>query len=256
MHSRRSPTMLVSMPSGAFKSTHWSAVRGGGSADSELRRVSLERLCNQYWFPLYAHLRRKGRDADRAADLVQGFFAQLLSREGLSTVEEGVGPFRAWLLGALRNHERDEIAREQALKRGGGAVPIRIDSDEGERRLELAGASLDDPARAFDRAWALSVLDQGLLLLEQEMKRSGDGRRFEVLGPLLSIEGDDRPRAELARELGLEPVALRVALMRFRRRYQELLVRVVSDSVVSADEAGKELETLSKALSGESGDSR
>ncbi len=254
--SQGSPTMLVNMPSAAFKSTHWSVVRGGSSADSELRRVSLERLCSQYWFPLYAHLRRRGRDADRAADLVQGFFAQLLSRDGLSTVEEGVGPFRAWLLGALRNHERDEIAREQALKRGGGTVPIPIDSDEGERRLELAGASLDDPARAFDRAWALSVLDQGLLLLEQEMKRSGDGRRFEVLGPLLSIEGDDRPRAELARELGLEPVALRVALLRFRRRYQELLVRVVSDSVGSADEAGRELETLSKALSGESGDSR
>ena len=73
------------------------------------------------------------------------------------------------------------------------------------------------------------------------MKRSGDGRRFEVLGPLLSIEGDERPRAELARELGLEPVALRVALMRFRRRYQEPLVKVVSDSVGSTDEAGREL---------------
>ena len=66
-----------------------------------------------------------------ASDLVQGFFARLLSRDRLSTVEEGVGPFRAWLLGALRNHERDEIAREQALKRGGGAPPIRIDSEEG-----------------------------------------------------------------------------------------------------------------------------
>lgn len=237
-----------------FHSTHWSIVRGGASADAELRRVSLERLCNQYWFPLYAHLRRKGRDADRSADLVQGFFAQLLSRDGLSTVKEDVGPFRAWLMGALRNHERDEVARERALKRGGGAVPIPIDPEEGERRLELAGESLDDPVRAFDRAWALSVLDQGLLLLEQEMKRSGDARRFEVLGPQLSIGGDDRPREELARELGMKPVALRVALMRLRRRYQELLIQVVTDSVGSAEEAGEELELLSAALSGESRD--
>ena len=125
--------MLGAVGNGTFRSTHWSIVRGGASADAELRRVSLERLCNQYWFPLYAHLRRKGRDADRAADLVQGFFAQLLSRDGLSTVKEDVGPFRAWLMGALRNHERDEVARERALKRGGGAVPIPIDAEEGER---------------------------------------------------------------------------------------------------------------------------
>ena len=242
------------MGDATFHSTHWSVVRGGASSDAELRRVSLERLCNQYWFPLYAHLRRRGRDADRAADLVQGFFAQLLSRDGLSTVKDDVGPFRAWLLGALRNHERDEVARERALKRGGGAVPIPIDPAEGESRLELAGESLDDPACAFDRAWALSVLDQGLLLLEQEMKRSGDTRTFEVLGPLLSIQGDDRPREQLARELGMKPVALRVTLMRLRRRYRELLVQVVTDSVGSAEEAGQELELLSAALSGESRD--
>ena len=88
------------------------------------------------------------------------------------------------------------------------------------------------------------------------MKRSGDGRRFEVLGPQLSIGGDDRPREELARELGMKPVALRVALMRLRRRYQELLIQVVTDSVGSAEEAGQELELLSAALSGESRDSR
>ena len=100
---------------------------------------------------------------------------------------------------------------------------------------------------------ALSVLDQGLLLLEQEMKRAGR-TQFEVLGPLLSIEGTT-VRAPAGTGPGLEPVAARRAHA-VRRRYQGLLVRVVSDSVGSAEEAGKELETLSKALSGESGDSR
>ncbi|MGB0332484.1 MAG: sigma-70 family RNA polymerase sigma factor [Planctomycetota bacterium] len=239
------------MGDATFHSTHWSIVRGGASADTQLRRVSLERLCNQYWFPLYAHLRRKGRDAHGAADLVQGFFTQLLTRDGLATVTEEGGRFRGWLLTSLENHERDQVAWDQALKRGGGRAPIPIDAEEGERRMEFAGAALDDPSRAFDRAWALSVLDQGLLLLEHELRRRGDARTFEVLGPLLSIGGDVRPREELARELGMKPVALRVALMRFRRRYQELLVQVVTDSVGSAEEAGQELELLSAALSGE-----
>jgi RNA polymerase sigma-70 factor (ECF subfamily) len=98
------------------------------------------------------------------------------------------------------------------------------------------------------------VLDQALLLLEREMRAEGHGRQFEVLGPALTPDGDDRPRAELAAALGLSAVALRVALHRMRRRYRELIVRVVADAVDDPDEVGTELETLSRALAGESAD--
>lgn len=227
---------------------------GSADADLELRRASLERLCSLYWFPLYAFLRRGGRDADRAADLVQGLFARLLSAEGLARVTPGEGRFRSWLLAALQNHERDELSKERALKRGGGEVPVPIDADEAEQRLELAGDALDDPARAYDRAWALSVLEQGRAALRLEMRSEKDRARFEALAPLLAPDAGDTARARAAEALGLKPVALRVALMRLRRRYRDLLVDVVADAVGSRDEAGRELELLSRALSGESED--
>lgn len=244
------------MTTPAFRSTQWSIVRGAGAADDAVRHAALERLCAQYWYPLFADLRRRGRSPEEAADLVQGLFARLLEKDGFASIDEEGGRFRGWLLTALRNHEGHVREADGALKRGGGRGPIPIDAGEGERRFELEGADADDPAVAYDRAWARSVLDQARLLLEREMRAEGHGRQYEVLGPTLTPEGDERPRAELAADLGLSAVALRVALHRMRRRYRELLVRVVSDAVDSEEDVGTELETLSRALAGESADSR
>ncbi len=236
------------MNQSSFQPTQWSIVRGAGQADSRIRHAALERLCAQYWYPLYAFLRRKGRDSERAADLVQGLFTKLIEKDGFAGLEQTGARFRSWLLTALVNFERDQVAHEQAAKRGGGRAPIPIDAEDGERRLELAGRADEDPEAAFERAWAEEVLRQGLLLLEQELRSDGKGRLFQVLGPTLSSEGDDRPREELARELGLSSVALRVTLHRLRSRYRELLVQIVADSLGDRREADEELRALARAL--------
>ncbi len=41
---------------------------------------ALERICRDYWYPLYAFARRSGHSADDAKDLTQGFFATLLDK--------------------------------------------------------------------------------------------------------------------------------------------------------------------------------
>lgn len=236
------------MNQSSFQPTQWSIVRGAGQADSRIRHAALERLCAQYWYPLYAFLRRKGRDSERAADLVQGLFTKLIEKDGFAGLEQTGARFRSWLLTALVNFERDQVAHEQAAKRGGGRAPIPIDTEDGERRLDLAGRAEEDPEAAFERAWAEEVLRQGLVLLEQELRRDGKGRQFEVLGPTLSPEGDDRPREELARALGLSSVALRVTLHRLRSRYRELLIQIVADSLGDRREADEELRALARAL--------
>ena len=154
------------MQTSSFQLTQWSIVRGAGASDPAVRQAALERLCAQYWYPLYAYLRRKGRAPEDAADRVQGLFAHLLDGERLGAVREGPGLFRNWLLTALRNHERDLRDREHAEKRGGGRAPIPIDAGEGERRLELQGAATDDPEVAFERAWALETLAMARTLLD------------------------------------------------------------------------------------------
>lgn len=223
-------------------------VRGAGADEPAVRQAALERLCAQYWSPLYAFLRRRGRAPEDAADLVQGLFAHLLGGDRFEGVDEGPGRFRSWLLTALLNHERDVRARDSAQKRGGGRAPIPIDPAEGEKRLELLGAASDDPAAAFERAWALETLSMARLLLEQEMRGAGRGHVFDALGGHLAEDDGARPRAEIESELGLSAVALRVTLHRMRSRYRELLVQVVADSLGERSAVGEELEALARAL--------
>ncbi|MEM7310312.1 MAG: sigma-70 family RNA polymerase sigma factor [Planctomycetota bacterium] len=236
------------MQTSSFQLTRWSIVRGAAASDPAVRQAALERLCAQYWYPLFAYLRRKGRSPELAADLVQGLFAHLLDGDRLGSVREGPGRFRSWLLTALQNYERDQRAREHAEKRGGGRPPIPIDAGEGERRFELQGAATDDPEVAYERAWALETLAMGRTLLEQELRGAGKGRLFDALAGCLAGDETTRRREELAAELGLSAVALRVTLHRLRARYRELLVALVADSLGERTAAGEELRALAQAL--------
>jgi len=227
-------------------------VRGAGSSDPAVRHAALERLCAQYWYPLYAYQRRRGRDQDQAADSVQALFAHLLEGERFASLDEGAGRFRNWLLTVLQNHERDQHARDVAQKRGGGAVPIPIDGVEAERRLQLQGDAGADPQVAFERAWAEETLRMARDLLQKEMLAQGKARVFAALTPLLD-DDQARPRAEIAAELGVTAVALRVTLHRMRTRYRELLVAVVAESLGDRTEAGDELQALAAALAGKTG---
>jgi RNA polymerase sigma-70 factor (ECF subfamily) len=226
-------------------------VCGAGSSDPGVRQAALERLCAQYWYPLYAFLRRRGRRPDDAADAVQGLFGHLLEGGRLAKLEKGPGRFRNWLLTALQNHERDQHDWDRAQKRGGGRAPIPIDDEEGECRLALQGAEDDDPSVAFERAWALETLRMARDLLEQELRAQGKARVFAALADSLTDE-EMRPRTDLAEQLGISPVALRVMLHRMRTRYRELLVVVVADSLGDRAEAGEELEELARALASNS----
>ena len=65
-----SPDDRLSRPSAArFDTTHWSVVLTAGESDTPQSRQALAQLCETYWYPLYAYLRRKGRPAHDAEDL-------------------------------------------------------------------------------------------------------------------------------------------------------------------------------------------
>ncbi len=56
---------------GKFASTHWSIVLAAGHRSSPDSRAALARLCEAYWFPLYAYARRRVGDVHEAQDLTQ-----------------------------------------------------------------------------------------------------------------------------------------------------------------------------------------
>ncbi len=82
----------------AFSTTHWSMVlAAAGGQDSDSRRA-LATLCETYWYPVYAYVRRRGYDPESAQDLTQGFFARFLEKESVKAARRERGRFRNFLL--------------------------------------------------------------------------------------------------------------------------------------------------------------
>jgi RNA polymerase sigma-70 factor (ECF subfamily) len=68
--------------------TQWSLVLNARQPDAPDAAAALEALCRTYYPPLYAYVRRRGHAPADAQDLTQEFFAQLLRRQGLATVNK------------------------------------------------------------------------------------------------------------------------------------------------------------------------
>src|SRR5688572_1708189 len=100
----------------SFRTTHWSVVLAAGEETSPQSHQALENLCRAYWYPLYAWLRRQGRNTHEAQDLTQSFFAHLLGDRRLNRVHPNKGKFRSFLLASLKNFLANEWDRVRALK--------------------------------------------------------------------------------------------------------------------------------------------
>ncbi len=155
-------------PSAArFETTHWSVVLAAGQGETSQSREALSALCETYWYPLYAYVRRKGYDAEESADLTQGFFAHFLQKNYLGTVRRERGRFRTYLLGALNHFLANERDRAGARKRGGGRVLERLDVADAEERYHVEPSHVETPERLFERRWALTVLERALARLQE-----------------------------------------------------------------------------------------
>jgi RNA polymerase sigma-70 factor (ECF subfamily) len=233
-----------------FASTRWSLVAAAGQRESPESAAALASLCRLYWYPLYAYARRRLPTAEDAQDLTQEFFARLLEKEYLRQVDRQRGSFRSFLLTAFRHFLAKERDRAHAQKRGGGRPHLSLDFQVGERRYQLEPTHASDAEALYERGWALTLLEQALVQLREELARAGKGRLFEALKGTLTGEDAPRPYAELADELGLSAEAIKVTVHRLRRRYGELLRTEIAQTVSSPVEVEDELRNLFAALGG------
>ena len=111
-------------------------------------------------------------------------------------------------------------------------------------------ADLSTPDKAFERRWALTLLEQVLERLREEFTAVGQAERFQRLKVLLWGERDSPPYAAVAAELGLTEGALKVAVHRLRQRYRELLREEVAHTVARPEEVDDELRYLISVISG------
>lgn len=249
MTSTRQPEETVAQRGASFTPTHWSVVlAAAGHTDSAGARDALEKLCRNYWVPIYAFVRRQGHSPHDAQDLTQEFFARLLEKNYLADADRAKGRFRSFLLASLKHFLANEWDKANAQKRGGGRVLISIDANAVETAFgaELAHELTAD--KIFERRWALALLDQVLRRLREEYARDGKQNQFEQLKQTLTEASRSVPYAEIAARLGTSEGAVKVAVHRLRQRYRELLRSEIADTVASPAEIDDEIRNLFAAL--------
>jgi RNA polymerase sigma-70 factor (ECF subfamily) len=245
-----SPGLWTGNDARVFATTHWSVVLAAGANNSAGAAQALERLCRTYWRPLYAYICRRGHGPDDAQDLTQEFFARLLERNDLAWVSPDKGRFRSFLLASLNHFLCNEWDRVRAIKRGSRVTFISID-EESPEHLSLVESIADLPAeRAFEKRWAIALLDEAFERLRQESVRAGKADLFDRLKPFLAGEPDPGDYGAVAAQLGWTHGSVAVAVHRLRQRYAELVREEIAHTVAEPGAVEAEMRDLFAALRG------
>lgn len=233
----------------AFVTTHWSVVLSAKQEESATADAALERLCRNYWWPLYAFVRRRGYEAHDAQDLTQEFFARLLAKDFLRAVDRSKGKFRSFLLAAMENFLAKEWRRANAQKRGGQFTFVSTDAESAEQQyLQVPAANLS-PEQLYEQQWATTLLNQTLTRLREEFVAAGKQAQFDAIKVFLTGEKHAASYAELAARLRTTEAALKMAVSRMKERYGELLKAEIANTVGDPKVVDEELRALFGALS-------
>lgn len=232
---------------GAFLTTRWSMVLQAGTGDSP---QALTQLCRDYWYPVYAFMRRRGLGTHDAQDSAQAFFLELIGSNLLTRATEERGRFRSYLLGAVKNFLANEHRRQQTQKRGGGETIISVDALEAEERFALEPKDVMTPERQFERSWAFKLLEGVMKRLEEDYREAGRETLFEKLQPYLAGKAQLAGYGELGRELQMSEGTVAVAIHRMRKRYGELLRGEIAHTVGTPEEVEGEIAYLLEVVSG------
>ena len=235
---------------GNFVPTSWTAVVAASRDESPGSEQALAQLCQDYWRPIHAYIRRLGHDEDEAKDLTQEFFLQLVGKRFIAAADRTKGKFRTFLLTSLNFFLSTERKRANAQKRGGGKIILSIDEErEGEASVEPASDLTPD--KVYEQRWARSVMQLACERLREEYVAAGKTKLHEELKEFLESTPDARGYHPIAQRLQMTPNAVGVAVHRMRQRCGELLRAEVTRTLVnpSPAETDAEMRFLQETLS-------
>lgn len=234
---------------GRFLTTRWSLVLAAGEQPNPRSADALARLCEMYWYPVYAFIRRQGCRPDESADLTQAFFARVLEKQYFRDADRTRGRFRAFLCASIRHFLSNERDRSRTLKRGGAQPPISLDVHTAEGAYQLEPRDDLTPEKLFDRRWALVLLERVLSRLRDDQVAAGKGALFDALKGFLTGDSAPRTYADVANQLGTTEGAIKVAVHRLRRLFRDTLVDEIAETVSGPEEIDAEITHLLKAVS-------
>ncbi len=243
------PTDPPPEPPRWFTTTHWTVVLGAKSDDAPAAAAALGQLCQTYWAPIHAYIRRTDRNPGDAEDLTQQFFERFLEKEQYRLAQRERGRFRSFLLTTVKHFLINEWERASAQKRGGGRQPVSLDEqlpDEDRPRIEPA----DDRNAEwiYEQTWALTLLKNVRARLAAEYAGEGKGERFALLEQFLPGEECDLTYAQAAARLGVAEGTIKSDMHRLKRRYRDLLREEIAHTVATPAEVDDEVRHLMAVL--------
>ena len=234
----------------AFPVTHWTLVHAAQGEDAEDAERAMEDLCNGYWYPIYAFLRRSGRSAPDAEDLTQEFFQELVAGDALHSARRDAGKLRSYLLAILKRQLSDQIRHDSAQKRGGTKTHVSFDALAASERYELELEEHDDPDSLYTHAWAQDLLAGVREKLRAAYQVVGREGVFDILLPFLMWDNEPPSHREIANQIGSSEAGSRIVIHRLRTKFRELLKNEVGLTVRTPDEIPEELAWLQSVLVG------
>jgi RNA polymerase sigma-70 factor (ECF subfamily) len=240
--------------SSGFTTTDWGELRAASAGEGGDASLALEGLCRNYWYPLYAYVRRQGYSAADAEDLTQEFFARFLARRYYQRADPSRGRFRTFLLTSLKRFLITEADKAGARKRGGGMSLVSLnETTAAETRYACEPADPGaQPDELYDRQWALTMLGEVLAELEEEFAAHHCPEHFGLLKAFIWGDKGTALQTQIAAQLGMTPNSVGVTVHRLRRRFGQLLREAVLRTVAKEDEVDAELHHLVVVMNAES----
>jgi DNA-directed RNA polymerase specialized sigma24 family protein len=230
-----------------FPNTRWSVVLAATQRPSPESAPALEAICRAYWYPLYAYVRRCGQPPHDAQDLTQEFFCRLLEKNWLDAADREKGKLRTFLIVALKKFMGNEWRRASAQRRGGGLAQVQFDTAFAESRYAADSHALA-PDEIFDQQWALALLDLTVNRLRAEFAAAGKPGDFAALKDCLMAGRGAIDYVAVAKRLGLNEGAARVAVHRLRKRFREIYREEILQTLADGADLDAELRHLATAL--------
>jgi len=233
-----------------FRTTSWTLIDDLRDGSPERHDRAAKTLFHRYWPAAYAFLRQSGRGRDDAAELVQGFFAEVVvGRNLLERADRGRGRLRTFVITALKNYARDRHRQDVARRR---EDQISIDDLEHEDAF-LSRERDATPARAFEIFEAKAVLEETMDRCRRHFERIDKHAhwaafRAAVIRPAIS-GCDPPPLTDVATELGFASATHVASVFKVaRKRFRILLREVAAESAQDPDDQEAEYRRIVELL--------
>lgn len=238
-----------------FGATCWTAIESIASKDDAGSRALVGDFLKAYWKPVYCYLRHKGYNSEKAKDLTQGFFHEVvLGRELIQRADRTKGRFRTLLLRALDRYLVCIHRKETAQKRIPQDKLISLeDSPIGDLPEEAGNLNSDE---VFHYTWVCELLDRMLEEVETECRQIGMTLHWDmfsdrVLHPILAST-EPLSLEELCRKYGINATTKASSMIfAVKRRFQAAAKRLLRESVASENEIDEEMLELMNFLAKE-----